>query len=144
MYRRNWFQVILAQGLAIVLCLIGLISSAHAESAGVLRAGISTNIYQKQSALDPILWVGNQFDKQTATNLLKVRAENFHVWRVTPNWLAGRWQYTQTTTSRAANYVGGQPEFDNKNLSTYSSKAVYILGEQRDRNGAIWDQYGSD
>ena len=143
MVGNNLFHSAFAFGLALTLCIVSP-ATTQAQGARMLHAGISANLYEKENSLDPILCPGNEFNKDVATALLKVPAGRFHIWRRIPDWQVGRWEYSQSTTTRVVKYEGGRPAYEEKeHLGNYRSKSTYTIGLEKDRYGGIWDPYSS-
>jgi hypothetical protein len=117
------------------------LASENSTGGFVLRGQLQYSA--KVAPLDPVLWPGNNFDKDVAQALLKDKTGSSVAFHKIPKWLAGEWQSKQSTCTRAARYVDGQP-VDTQPLGVHDAAGRFTQGTLRDKNGDIWGEYSSN
>lgn len=116
--------------------------SAQTQVKPALEARVSIDYSAKIQPLDPVLWPGNEFDKEAATALLKTADTGFHVWKKLPKWQVGAWTTNQATSVRFVKYVDGQP-IDAEPQGVYTKKCTCYCGDQKDKYGDVWHEFKS-
>jgi hypothetical protein len=113
------------------------------SNTNALRGSLTLDIKNQTAPLDPVLWPGNYFDKEVATALLKDETHISNIWKKIPTWQAGEWKTTQATNTKSLIYKSGFP-YGTVIGGVYTSKGEETEGKQKDKNGEIWEQYGSN
>jgi hypothetical protein len=93
--------------------------------------------------LDPLLWPGNNFDKDAARSLLYDQSKESSIWKRIPEWQAGNWEINQAVNTKAVKYVNGVP-VEVTPLGVHKAAAIFTKGMERDRKGDIWHWFQSD
>jgi hypothetical protein len=134
-----------------------LVSAVFIFSAASLPANAQANNGQEQrplqgsvqqfaepaKALDPLLWPGNNFDRNAARSLLRDPDQAPSKWQKIPDWQAGNWACEQAVNTRAIKYRGGAP-VEIQPLGVHKSVGSFTKGLMKDKNGGIWDWFQSD
>ena len=93
--------------------------------------------------LDPLLWPGNNLDKDAARSLLRDPSQESAIWAQIPSWEAGEWAGNQAVNTRAIRYINGAP-IDVKPLGVHTSIGKFNKGYLRDAKGNVWHLFNSD
>lgn len=114
--------------------------SSHAQ--GPVLQG-SAKYSDNTGPLDPLLWPGNNLDKDAARALLRDPSQESAIWAPIPEWESGEWAGNQAVNTRAIRYVNGQA-MDVKPLGVHTSIGKFNKGYLRDAKGGVWHLFNSD
>lgn len=112
------------------------------EQVPMLR-GQATQYAEAIKPLDPLLWPGNNFDKQAAESLLKDPSQNSALWAEIPEWQSGEWESKQAVNTRAIKYINGTP-VDVQPIGVHTSEGRFTKGILKDKKGLIWHLFQSN
>jgi hypothetical protein len=107
-----------------------------------LQGGV-TQYAAESKPLDPLLWPGNNFDKDVARSLLRDPDQESSIWQRIPDWEAGNWEGKQATNVRALKYINGTP-VDYPPIGVHKAEGKFTKGLLRDKVGDIWHWFQSD
>lgn len=128
---------------AIVLLFFTIATSTALSQDAPLLRGSATEFVRPSPALDPLLWPGNNFDKDAARSLLRDQTKDSSIWQQIPEWQAGNWEGKQAVNTRAIKFVNGTP-MEYPPLGVHQAEGQFTKGLLKDKNGGIWHWLQSD
>lgn len=140
--RRPMPMPMLALSLLLSMTLVLAGSVVQAQQATPLQGGVSTYAAVAKP-LDPLLWPGNNFDKDVARSLLHDPVQESSIWHRIPDWESGNWEGKQATNVRAIKYINGAP-VECQPIGVHTAEGKFTKGLLRDKKGDIWHWYQSD
>lgn len=125
------------------LIVLPIVPAAHCQQQTPLLQGSAVEYAENVQPIDPLLWPGNQFDKNAARALLHPKKDRSEIWGQIPEWQAGEWESRQAVNTRAIKYENGVA-VEVTPIGVHTSIGKFNKGMLRDRKGNIWHLYQSD